>query len=506
MDISKTLRSVQLDAANNKPLYLQIATAIADKIIDNTLLPGAKLPPERELGSLFNVSRTTAINAYRWLEQQELVVTKVGSGTYVNKISTSHSNSPQVPWSQLFVPYPQTPMSSILKELVSTTGSDELISLATGMPDPSLYPIDTFKNLLAKHIDKVTLADFGYISTEGYTPLRHSVTSLLENKGINTTWDKTMILSGSQQGLYLISRVMLERGDYVVVESPTYIGAIQIFQAIGARVLVLPVSDTFPLDILEDYLIRYRPKMLFMIPTFQNPTGGVLSEYERQELINLAARHRLVIVEDDPYGDLYYQEKPPAPIKTMDTYDGVVYMGTFSKNISPGLRLGYVTGHPALIQRLALEKQYIDLHSNNFSQLLVHLYLEAGCLEEHLSMVRNEYKKRRDAMVKALKRYFDNNLQFKIPEGGFYIWCKLEGSVTSSKLLHEATKNGVFFVPGEAFYTLPNEDKEFRLSFATHPEKILVEGIKRLFKAFEAVNKSNHNKKHPSSVPIKPII
>ncbi|MEG6615835.1 PLP-dependent aminotransferase family protein [Peptococcaceae bacterium 1198_IL3148] len=490
MDISKYLHSSKLSATSKEPLYLQIAKSIKDKIIDRSLMPGTKLPPERELVSLFNISRTTAINAYRWLEQQELVVTKVGSGTYVNDITANHSISPRVPWSQLFVPYPQNPMSSILKEMVSTTGSGELISLATGMPDPTLYPINTFKNLLAKHIDQVDLSDFGYIPTEGYTPLRHSIASLLKTKGINSTWDKTMILSGSQQGLYLISKVMLEPGDYVIVESPTYIGAIQIFQAIGAKILVLPVADSFPLEILEDYLIRYRPKMFYTIPTFQNPTGSVLSEYDRHQLLNLASRHRLVVVEDDPYGDLYYGEKPPLALKSLDNYDVVIYMGTFSKILSPGLRLGYIAGHPALIQRLALEKQYIDLHSSNFSQLLIQLYLDAGLLEDHLSLVRQEYKKRRDAMITAIKDHFGNQLQFTVPEGGFYIWCRLENFMTTSKLLQQAIKKGVFFVPGEAFYTLPNENKEFRLSFATHPENILIEGIERLYCAFETVNKS----------------
>lgn len=505
MDISKYLMESKIDPSSVEPFYLQIAKIITRKIIDNTLPKGTKLPPERELGGLFGVSRTTAINAYRQLEQEGLVITKVGSGTYVAETSTSPSHIPQVPWSQLFVPYPQTPMSSILRDLVSTRFSTDIISLATGMPDPAFYPIDTFRELFRSHSSQTDTADFGYIATEGYLPLRHSIAKLLNDKGVQTTWDKTLILSGSQQGLYLVSKVMLERGDYVVVESPTYIGAIQIFQAIGAKVLILPVSDTLPLDVLEDYLIRYRPKMFYTIPTYQNPTGRVLTDQQRRDLLQLAMRRRLVIVEDDPYGELFYEEKPPLSLKAMDPFDGVIYIGTFSKIITPGLRIGYLTGHPALINRLALEKQYIDLHSNNFTQWLVHLFVENGYLEEHLSFVRKEYKKRRDSLVKAVRRYLGNYLAFQVPGGGFYLWCRLQTPLSAGKLLHEAIKCGVFYVPGEAFYTIPSENNEFRLCFATYPEPILTEGIKRLAKAFELVKKSKTTEPFVIN-PMKPIV
>ncbi|WP_031516232.1 PLP-dependent aminotransferase family protein [Desulfofalx alkaliphila] len=491
MDISKHLVGIKLDRQSSEPLYLQIAKVIENKIIDNTLPPATKLPPERELSSLFKVSRTTAINAYRWLEQQGLVITKVGSGTYVSEPPNNSNVTTQVPWSQLFIPYVQTPVSSILKELVSIPLDRDLISLATGMPDPSLYPIDKFKELLNRHIDHLERSSFGYIATEGFTPLRHSVSRMLNNKGIESTWGNTMILSGSQQGLYLMGKAMLAPGDYVVVESPTYTGAIQIFQAMGVKVLILPVSKIFPLDILEDFLIRYRPKIFYTNPTFRNPTGDVLSEGDRRQLINLAARHRLVVVEDDAYGDLYYGDNPPPSLKALDNYGGVVYLGTFSKVLMPGLRLGYINGHPTLIQRLALEKQYNDLHSNNISQWLMHLFLDEGHMEEHLSLIRRQYKNRRNLMIKALKHYFDDNiLQYETPDGGFYIWCKIQNSVTSSKLLQESLKKGVFFAPGEAFYTMPSDDKEFRLSFASNSEDTLVEGIRRLSDAFNSASKT----------------
>lgn len=311
-------------------------------------------------------------------------------------------------------------------------------------------------------------SDFGYIATEGYLPLRRTIAHMLSSNGIETTPERTLILS-------------------------------------GAQLLVLPTEAGLNLEILEDYLIRYRPKLFYTVSTYNNPTGQVLTEQERRELLLLARRHRLVIVEDDPYSQLYYEEKPPLPIKSMDSFEGVVYIGTFSKTLIPGLRVGFLTGHSALIHRLALEKQYVDLHSNNFSQWLINFYLEQGYFEDHLNFIRSEYKKRRDSLVKAIRRYLENNVHFNVPGGGFYLWCKLKGTITSGRLLQEATKCGVFFVPGQAFNARPTEENEFRLCFASQPEPVLVEGVKRLAKALEILQKSKTPRKISESF-LKPIV
>lgn len=506
MDISKYLAGSKLDPKAG-PLYLQITELIAGKILNNALPAGTKLPPERELAVLFGVSRTTAINAYRHLEQQGMVKTKAGSGTYVSEVFPgTPDQSSGIPWPQLFTPYSQSPFTSTLRELVSNPISNNNISLATGMPDPAFYPIDQLQSLFNRFSNRTDRADFGYISTEGYTPLRQSIAGYLASMGIKTSPENLMILSGAQQGLYLISKVLLSPGDYVVVESPTYLGAIQLFQAAGARLLTLPVSDSSSLSLLEDYLIRYRPKLLYTIPTFHNPTGHLLPEHQRKELLQLAARHRMVILEDDPYSELYFGEQPPLSLKALDPYEGVIYLGTFSKMLMPGLRTGFLAAHPSLINRLAMEKQYNDLHSNNISQWLIHLLLQEETLELHLNFVRQEYKKRRDTLVKAIRRYCGDDLQFELPEGGFFIWCKLQPPIPTSKLLHETIKNGMSFVPGEAFYTTPAGDRELRLCFATHPENLLSEGVRRLARALDQLNKRRKNESAPIHQAYRPII
>ncbi|MDQ7791027.1 MAG: PLP-dependent aminotransferase family protein [Clostridia bacterium] len=442
-----------------QPIYLQIAGIIGDKIINLVFPTGTKLPPERELAALFGVSRTTAINAYRYLEQQGMVVTRVGSGTYVAELADGREDEgPAVPWVQLMTPFPQMPLSTVLREILNISVSDGSISLAAGMPDPALYPADILHQIVARSDKGINPADLGHIATEGYGPLRRLVAEMLADRGISTGTDKVMITAGSQQGLYLISKALLEPGDYVVVESPTFIGAHQVFRASGARILSLPLGGPFPFALLEDYLVRYRPKLMYLIPTYHNPTGRVMPETERRELLRLAARHRLVVLEDDPYSDLCYGEKPPASLKAMDTYGGVVYLSTFSKILFPGLRTGYVAAHPALLNRMAMEKQFIDLHTNNLAQWLLCRLLESGALPVHLELVSREYKKRRDALAKALRRQCGDDLSFETPQGGFYLWCRLNRLVSSSRLLHEATREGLSFVPGEAFYAYPPDN------------------------------------------------
>ncbi|GAB6158310.1 PLP-dependent aminotransferase family protein [Desulfotomaculum varum] len=501
MDISKYLNNVELVTSDKRPLYLQIAFLIADKIQKQILPPGMKLPSERELADLFGVSRTTAINAYRKLEQQGLVWTKVGSGTYVSPVRDTES-LPEVPWLQLFTPYPQDPLASTLRDLVATPVSNT-ISLAAGMPDPALYPIETFNRLISCHIGRMSPADFGHIPTEGYHPFRKAVAAMLNEKGIAASAENILALSGSQQGLYLVSKVLLEPGDYVITETPTFIGAIQVFQAAGARILSLPCRQN--LELLEDYLIRYRPKLLYIIPTYQNPTGRVLPVQERQDLIKLAKRHRLIILEDDPYSELFYGVQPPPALKASDSYEGIIYLGTFSKILCPGLRTGYLVGPSVLINRLALEKQLIDLHSNNLAQWLVTMFLSEGKLAQHLTTVRREYKKRRDAMAKALHRLCSGDIEFTVPDGGFFYWCKLKQTVTSQQLLQEAANNRISFVPGKAFHTVPTQDKEFRLCFAAHSEAVLLEAVHRLAKTLSQITKKHMATASPPC-SVRPII
>ncbi|MBB6217453.1 DNA-binding transcriptional MocR family regulator [Anaerosolibacter carboniphilus] len=502
MDISKLIANTNLDITSS--YYLQIATLIKAKIVDGSLTVGEKLPAERELASLFKVSRTTAINAYRHLEKDGYVNIKNGSGTYVSdRYTLENRTNHEIPWPQLLKPYIQSSMTSLMSELMVSNVLADKISLDAGMPDPNYYPIDIFSKLHKDYLKALDPRDFGHIPIHGYEPLRHTITQLLGSEGIKCHSDEVIILSGSQQGLYLTARALIEPGDYVIIQTPTYLGAIQVFQALGARILCLPQREDFPLEILEDYLARYRPKLLYCIPTFRNPNGAVITTGERKRLIQLAARYRLAILEDDPYSNFYYEDVPPTSLKSLDNYGGVIYLSTFSKTLMPGLRLGYMAAHPSLINRIILEKQYIDLHSNNISQWLLDLFIKNGYLEKHLIKMRGIYRNRRNVMADALNSGLKSKLSFHAPQGGFYIWCRINENISSKKLLQEALKMGVSFVPGEAFYATTGEDKEFRLCFSQHDEKVILEGISRLEKAIGKLKKDPFS---TSKKEIRPII
>lgn len=497
---------ISFDATATAPMYLQIAEHIAAKIRGRLLPAGTKLPPERQLAALFGVSRTTAINAYRQLEELGLVRTKVGSGTYVNEAPAEAGPQP-VPWHQTMVPHLPSPLAGILRDLVSVDIAGDTISLGTGLPDPALYPTAAFTSLFERHFARLNNADLGHIPTEGYLPLRTLLAAGHSRSGIPATAANIAVVSGSMQGLYLLAKIFINPGDYVIVEAPTYLGALPIFRTSGARVLTLPAPGPLQLDLLEDYLVRYRPKLLYIMPTFQNPSGRVLPLAERRALLALAARHRLIIIEDDPYGDLHYDQQPPPPLKALDPYGGVVYLRTFSKALFPGLRVGWVVAPEPVIDRLAMEKQYIDLHSANLSQWLLSKFLGEGLLSGHVERLRAEYKKRRDIAAAALQRHC-SSLSFAPPSGGFYFWCRLARSSSAGTrlLLHEAARQGVAFVPGEAFYPDSGGEQEFRLCFATNSEPVLQEGIKRLGKALSHLDKTAHADSRPLIHASQPII
>jgi DNA-binding transcriptional MocR family regulator len=489
MDITKILSGIRLNSTLSVPLYLQIANALAAKIQDFTLPTGTKLPPERELARLLGVSRTTAINTYSLLEERGLVSTRVGSGTFVsNDVPSTDPRPSAMPWDQLFTPGYKAPLASIMRSLIDSPTADDTISMAAGMTDPAFYPLEMMQSLLNVGRPSANPADLGLIATEGYLPLRRSLSAWQSRLGNTASPDQLLIVSGSQQGLYLVVKSFIEPRDYVIVESPTYLGAIQLLEATGARLLCLPPGGKIDMQILEDYLIRYRPKLFYTVSDFQNPTGRVMALSERQELLRLAARHRLTIIEDDPYSLLYYDAPPPPSLKQLDPYGGVIHLGTFSKVLFSGLRTGWVHAAPPVINRLAQEKQYVDLHSNNLAQVMLNTYLEADMLPSHLTLVRREYKKRRNAMAAALRKYCGSMLEFDLVAGGLYLWGRMGPSVSPSELLRRAAALGISFVPGDAFFAQGQPSHEIRLCFATHDEERLTEGIRRLGRALTTVS------------------
>lgn len=500
MDLANFLNE-HLQPSSTQPIYKQLAALLAAAIKNGQLLTGQRLPPERRLADELQLSRTTIVNAYRLLEQEGKVTSLIGSGTYVGE--NTSAPLPPMPWGQLLQPHLRSPLSSILRSLLAVSATADSISLAAGMPDPSLYPL----SLLQHFQEPIAPADLGYLPIEGYAPLRHALAGWLQNRGLYVNPDELMILSGSQQGLYLICRSFIAPGDSIVVESPSYLGAIQLFQAAGARLLPLPGTlDTASLPVLEDYLIRYRPKLFYLGSTFQNPTGRIVNLAVRKPLLALAAKHRLVIIEDDPYGHFDYERCAPPPLKSQDAYGGVLYLGSASKMFFPGLRIGWLAAPAEVLNRLAEEKQYADLHSNNLGQWLLSRYLSSGEADRHIESINRIYRARRDALAQALKRYCGQELAFETPDGGFYLWCRLKHGGSAQALLYEATQRGVSFVPGEAFYADRTSSDEFRLCFATCDEQKLELAAQRLGQALRHMQKDVSRRALPAFRSGQPLL
>jgi len=325
---------------------------------------------------------------------------------------------------------------------------------------------------------------FEYGPTIGHYPLRKYLEEWLSDRGIQAPAQSIMILSGSQQGLDLITKVFLEPGDYIVMEEPSFLGAIGVFKTAGAHILTIPLDqEGLRTDLLEQILLRHRPKFIYRFPTFQNPSGIKMSLKRRQELLKLAYRYHVPILEDDPYSELYYEGQPSPSLMSLDEHGHVIYLGTFSKMLFPGLRLGWCVAPPRLLEQLALAKQHVDLHTGTTVQWIMTEFCRQGLLDKHLKLIRIQYIKQRDAMVTALTEYAPPGLSWTVPEGGYYLWCELPPGIKAATLLTKAAEKKVTFVPGNAFYINSGGQDRIRLCFSRHSEATIKEGISRLCEA-----------------------
>jgi DNA-binding transcriptional MocR family regulator len=303
----------------------------------------------------------------------------------------------------------------------------------------------------------------------------------MRRRGVAIDFQHILILSGSTQGIGLIGRFLLSPGDEVVVEVPTYLGAIQSFRALGARVIGVPLdNEGMRVDLLESILARRRPRLIYTSPTFQNPTGVVMSPERRRRLLLLAKRYQLPILEDDAYGEVYFEGKEPQPLKAMDTHENVLYLSTYSKILAPGLRVAWLAAPPALIERLSLYKQVFDLNTNALGQWIVSQILQRDMLDAHLATLRQLYRSKRDCMLSAIAAHWPAGVRINHPSGGFHLWCRLPGDMRARPLLREAANERVAFVIGEPFHVDGGGQHHIRLSFSSPETEDIEEGIRRM--------------------------
>ena len=359
---------------------------------------------------------------------------------------------------------------SIIREILKVTEQPGIISLAGGLPSPDSFPIDAMREATARVLRDSPREALQYAASEGFGPLREWVAAELGAQGLRAQPSQVLITTGSQQGLDLVGKVLIDAGSVVAVESPTYLGALQAFNPYEPDYVTVECDDDGP---LPEGLSRARgARFLYAVPNFQNPSGRCISAGRREALVSAAQALSLPIVEDNPYGDLWFDEPPPAPLAS-SWAEGSVYLGSFSKVLAPGLRLGYVIAPKALGPKLLQAKQAADLHTPGFNQRVVHEVIRNGFLREHVPTIRARYRAQRDAMSAALKQHMPAGCHWNTPHGGMFFWVELPEGVDAEALLPKAVALGMAYVPGSAFYADHARENTLRLSFVTvSPEQI----------------------------------
>jgi len=491
---------ISIERDGPTPLHLQIAHAIREQILAGALQGDGRLPPSRKLAKALGVNRGTVTQAYQILWSQGLIEGRVGRGTSILPAAAgSETGYAPLPWEMLIAGGSEQEDHEV-RDFVRLIDRDDLISLAAGLPAPDLYPMEALRSITDDVLAREGRTLLHWCPVEGHAPLRR----LLAERFAEVHPNEILILSGSTQGIFLLARALIAPGDLVAVQSPTYIGALQVFRAAGARIVGIP-SGAEGIDpaAIENVFARARPKLFYAVPTFHNPTGETMSLDTRTRLLRSAARHGVPILEDDPYAMLRYDGEEIPSLKELDAHGHVLYVSTFSKVLFPGLRIGYLAAPQPVVEKLKSGKHLQDLFTNSLGQAAVFEFARRGLLDEHAARMRDEYRARRDAMTEALRRRAPS-LAFSPPEGGYFIWAKLPDGSAARELLREALRKKVSFVPGDLFSPDGRERDRIRINFASHAPETIEEGVRRLGSALRALRRERRAESREE--PARPIV
>ena len=380
--------------------------------------------------------------------------------------------------------------TSAIRELFKLLGKPGIISFAGGFPDPAMFDVEGIKEASGKALTEDPGAALQYGATEGFGPLREELASFMGTKGVAVAANELIVTTGSQQALDLLGKTMISPGDKVIVEGPTFLATIQCFRLYGAELVSAPCDGHgVKTDELEKLIAEHKPKFVYLIPTFGNPSGALLSLERRKKVLEMAVKYNTLIVEDDPYGDLYFNEPPPPSLLALSSSvpgsrDLIAYCGSLSKVLSPGLRVGWMVAQPELLAKATMCKQFSDAHTSTFAQATAAQYLKAGRMPATLGNVRKVYAERAKAMGEALRRELGDAVEFTQPQGGLFFWARLTGKdgkvLDAGEFAKRAIEQLVAFVPGAPFYAANPDVATFRLSFATADLGKIEEGVGRL--------------------------
>jgi 2-aminoadipate transaminase len=476
-DNSRDTVQINLNRGSPQPLYAQLAQDIQRRIRSGALPPGARLPTVRELARQLGVTRLTIHSAYSELAAGGWVEATVGRGTFVAA----------QPDTAALLPEPGRDLSprSILNDMLRMARLPGMRSLAMADAAPDLYPQREFERALEEALSSGGASALGYTASQGDPLLRTTLADLLRERGLSAGPDEIVITSGVTQGMSLIARTLAGPGDAVIVEQPTYLGLLNVLSAQGIRAVGVPLDDDgLIVEALEPLILEHRPRFIYTIPVFQNPSGVCLSPARRAALLALAERHRVPLVEDDIYSQLAYEEPAPPALKAGDLAGLVLHVGSFSKSVLPGARIGYVVAAPHLVGRLVAAKQADDLCSPPLLQRAMALFIQHGWLTSHMRRTIPRYRERRDALMTAMARHFPSGLRWTTPRGGFCSWVTLPRGTSTADLYLAGVERGVAFAPGDVFFAGPAPQPHIRLSFSSLPPELIMEAIQVLGQVF----------------------
>ena len=474
--------------AGKGPVYQQIAGALRERIVSGEIPAGARLPPERRLAAQLGVNRSTIVTAYAELASEGLIDGRVGDGTVVTHRPEARGRGGRpIPWHQLFAEG-SGDLSPWIREILRTALRQDVIPFAASEPSPDLFPMEELEALTRSVFRDLGGDALRYAPTEGIQPLRELIAERLRRRGADVTAANVIVTAGAQQALDLLARCFLEPGAEVAVESPTYVGAIQAFRSRSARLVGLPLDDDgLRVEALDRVLGRRAVKFVFTIPNFSNPTGHLLSEERRQRLLDLTRRYQVPVIEDNVYGDTWIDRPPPPALIERAGAGHIIHVGSLSKALFAGLRIGWIVAPAPVIERLALNKQIADLFSGGLAQWIALRIFDSGLYDRHVDTVRPVYRERRDLLAAALERESSGAIIPNRPAGASFLWCSLADGISSRDLLSQASLQGVTFVPGDVFSVEGEEQCRLRVGFSLLNKKGIEEGARRLAAALETL-------------------
>lgn len=484
---------IEVQRNANISLTMQIYQSVLDHIRSDLLEENLQLPSVRQLSKQLGVSLMTVVKAYQKLEQEGFVTSIQGKGTFIRRSIIDgrgkETESRQLDWHLSIQDY--LPRSQFAK----FHQAPEMIHLASSMIAPGLLP----NKYLAQEFHRMltsnprALSQYGEI--QGEETLRKAMSEYLSQMKLPALPENILVTSGSQQGIDLVARTFVGHGDVVIMESPTYPGAIDVFRGRGATILTVPVDkDGMRVDLLHELCDKYKPKIIYTVPTFQNPTGTVLSIKRRKQILEIAKNIHCLVVEDDPWSEIYFEKPPPATLMSLDQHGHVIYLKGLSKVLAPGCRIGALTASGSIFKRLLAAKANADLGSPLITQMAITPFITSKRMLEHLKKLRIALKIRRDIALETLTQYAPDEISWFVPKGGLNLWLMLPAWVDMDYVLVEAKKEQLTFLPGSACYPNEHENHHLRISFSYMDEQQLVQGAKILCNILKTAIESNDKK------------